>query len=66
MAGILVSRGPNDPRALTLAAVILLTAAFVASYGPVRRASRVDPMIVVLLGAARLAHTVALSVSWVC
>jgi macrolide transport system ATP-binding/permease protein len=36
---------PNDPRALTLAAVILLAAAFVASYGPARRASRVDPMI---------------------
>jgi macrolide transport system ATP-binding/permease protein len=36
---------PNDPRALALAAVILLTAAFVAGYGPARRASRVDPMI---------------------
>jgi macrolide transport system ATP-binding/permease protein len=36
---------PNDPRALTLAAVILLTAALVAGYGPARRASRVDPMI---------------------
>jgi macrolide transport system ATP-binding/permease protein len=38
---------PNDPRALTLAAAILLTAAFVASYGPARRASRVDPMVAV-------------------
>jgi len=36
---------PNDPRALTLAVVILLTTAFVAGYGPARRASRVDPMI---------------------
>jgi FtsX-like permease family len=36
---------PNDPRALTLAAVILLTAALMAGYGPARRASRVDPMI---------------------
>jgi predicted permease len=36
---------PNDPRALALAAVILLTAAFVAGYGPARRASRVDPMV---------------------
>ena len=36
---------PNDPRALTLAAIILLTAALVAGYGPARRASRVDPMI---------------------
>src|SRR4029453_5078728 len=36
---------PNDPRAWTLAAVILVTAALVAGYGPARRASRVDPMI---------------------
>ena len=36
---------PNDPRALTLAAIILLAAALVAGYGPARRASRVDPMI---------------------
>jgi len=36
---------PNDPRALALASAVLLTAAFVAGYGPARRASRVDPMI---------------------
>jgi macrolide transport system ATP-binding/permease protein len=36
---------PNDPRALALAVVILLTAALIAGYGPARRASRVDPMI---------------------
>jgi ABC-type antimicrobial peptide transport system permease subunit len=36
---------PNDPRALALAVAILLCAAFVAGYGPARRASRVDPMI---------------------
>lgn len=36
---------PNDPRALTVAAVILLSAALMAGYGPARRASRVDPMI---------------------
>ena len=36
---------PNDPRALALAAAILLSAALVAGYGPARRASRVDPMI---------------------
>lgn len=36
---------PNDPRALALAATILLSAALVASYGPARQASRVDPMI---------------------
>jgi macrolide transport system ATP-binding/permease protein len=36
---------PNDPRALAVAVVILLSAALVASYGPARRAARVDPMI---------------------
>ena len=36
---------PNDPRALALAAAILLAAALVAGYGPARRASRVDPMV---------------------
>ncbi len=36
---------PNDPRALALAVAILLSAALVASYGPARRASRIDPMI---------------------
>jgi predicted permease len=36
---------PNDPRALALAAAILLGAALLAGYGPARRASRVDPMI---------------------
>ena len=36
---------PNDPRAVTLAAVMLLAAALMAGYGPARRASRVDPMI---------------------
>ena len=36
---------PNDTRALAFAAVTLLTAAFVAGYGPAWRASRVDPMV---------------------
>jgi len=36
---------PNDPRALTLAVAILLTAALLAGYIPARRASRIDPMI---------------------
>jgi len=36
---------PNEPRALALAAVILLTAALMAGYGPAWRASRVDPMV---------------------
>ncbi len=35
---------PNDPRAVALAAVILLTAALMAGYGPAWRASRVDPL----------------------
>jgi macrolide transport system ATP-binding/permease protein len=36
---------PNHPRALGLAAAILLSAALLAGYGPARRASRVEPMI---------------------
>jgi ABC-type antimicrobial peptide transport system permease subunit len=36
---------PNDPRGLTLVVVVLLSAVLVASYGPARRASRVDPTI---------------------
>jgi macrolide transport system ATP-binding/permease protein len=35
---------PNDPRAIALAAAILLTAALAAGYAPARRASRVDPL----------------------
>ena len=35
---------PNDPRAVAIAAAILLIAALVAGYGPARRASRVDPL----------------------
>ena len=34
---------PNDPLALSAAAVILLAAALLAGYGPARRASRLDP-----------------------
>ena len=36
---------PNDPRALTLAVAILLSAALLAGYIPARKASRIDPMI---------------------
>ena len=36
---------PNDPRALTLAVTILLSAALLAGYFPARKASRIDPMI---------------------
>ena len=35
---------PNDPRAVALAAAILLAAALTAGYGPAWRASRVDPL----------------------
>jgi predicted lysophospholipase L1 biosynthesis ABC-type transport system permease subunit len=35
---------PNDPRAIALAAAILLTSALAAGYAPARRASRVDPL----------------------
>jgi macrolide transport system ATP-binding/permease protein len=35
---------PNDPRAIALAAAILLLSALAAGYGPARRASRVDPL----------------------
>jgi predicted permease len=34
----------NDPRAVMLAATILLISALAAGYGPARRASRVDPL----------------------
>jgi len=36
---------PNDPRALTLAVAILLSAVLLAGYAPARRASRIDPMV---------------------
>ena len=35
---------PNDPRAVALAAAILLISVLAAGYGPARRASRVDPL----------------------
>jgi macrolide transport system ATP-binding/permease protein len=35
---------PNDPRAVAVAAAILLTSALAAGYGPGRRASRLDPL----------------------
>jgi ABC-type antimicrobial peptide transport system permease subunit len=45
IASFLFEMKPNDPRALLLAAAILLCAALLAGYGPARRASRVDPMV---------------------
>jgi macrolide transport system ATP-binding/permease protein len=41
---LLFETKPNDPRAIALAAAILLTSALAAGYGPARRASRVDPL----------------------
>ncbi len=38
---------PYDPRALTVAVAILLSAALLAGYAPARRASRIDPMTAV-------------------
>ena len=35
---------PNDPRTLTLAGVVLLSAAMLAGYMPARGASRIDPL----------------------
>ncbi len=36
---------PNDPRNLAVAALVLLTAALLAAYGPARRAVRIDPLL---------------------
>src|SRR4051812_44358234 len=44
IASFLFKTKPNDPRAVALAAAILLTSALAAGYGPARRASRVDPL----------------------
>jgi predicted permease len=41
---LLFGMKPTDPLALTAAVGILLVAAVAASYGPARRASRIDPM----------------------
>ena len=35
---------PNDPVNMTLAAVVLVSAAILAGYAPARRASRIDPL----------------------
>ncbi len=44
IASFLFDMTPNDPRATAVAVGILLSAALVASYGPARRASRIDPI----------------------
>ena len=45
VASFLFEMKPNDPLAITAAALILLAAAILAGYGPAYRASRIDPMV---------------------
>lgn len=44
VASFLFDMKPNDPRAIVLALVTLVSAALLAGYGPARRASRIDPI----------------------
>ena len=43
---LLVDVAPSDPRIMAFAAVVLVGAAIVAALVPARRASRVDPIVV--------------------
>jgi macrolide transport system ATP-binding/permease protein len=43
VASFLFEMKPDDPRAITIALVTLVSAALLAGYGPARRASRIDP-----------------------
>jgi macrolide transport system ATP-binding/permease protein len=45
VASFLYGMKPNDPLALTLAVMTLLSAVLVAGYLPARKASRIDPMV---------------------
>jgi putative ABC transport system permease protein len=45
MASVLFGVQPTDPRTIAIAAIGLLSVAFLACYIPARRATRVDPMI---------------------
>jgi len=45
IASFLFDLKPNDPRAIVLAVATLFAAALAASYGPARRASRIDPTV---------------------
>ncbi|HTB10011.1 MAG TPA: ABC transporter permease [Bryobacteraceae bacterium] len=45
VASFLYRIKPNDPGALTIAVLTLLSAALLAGYLPARRASRIDPMV---------------------
>jgi predicted permease len=44
LRGLLFGVGPSDPASFVVAVVVLGAAAFVACYGPARRAARIDPM----------------------
>lgn len=44
LAGLLYDVAPHDPFSLTIAALLLGGASIAASYGPARRAARVDPV----------------------
>jgi putative ABC transport system permease protein len=44
LRGLLFGVGPSDPVSFIVAIVVLGAAAFLACYGPARRAARIDPM----------------------
>jgi ABC-type antimicrobial peptide transport system permease subunit len=45
VASFLYGLTPNDPLALTLGVITLLTAALLAAYVPARQASHIDPLV---------------------
>jgi putative ABC transport system permease protein len=45
MGGLLFAVRPSDPLTLSAAALVLMATAFLAILIPVRRATRVDPMV---------------------
>jgi ABC-type antimicrobial peptide transport system permease subunit len=44
LRGVLFGVGPTDPASFGVAIAVLGAAAFLACYGPGRRAARIDPM----------------------
>ena len=44
LRGLLFGVGPSDPASFGIAIAVLGAAAFLACYGPARRAARIDPM----------------------